>query len=262
MGVDTKPIWSSPTEPEQLQPFRLRGGVRGCLLIHGFAGTPPEMRGLGEFLAARGYDVMAPLLAGHGLTPEAMAATRWQDWAASAEAAYRELRRDSDHVFICGQSLGGTLALHLAANHPEIAGVITIAAMGSPAYFHDWRLKLLWALKYVVRWHVPPADSDLGDPGGLSLLHSYARRPTACIQSLVGLVRVIDRELPRISVPALIVHGRNDRTVDVANAPHILRRLGSKDKALLWFEKSGHAVTVDLERDALSAQIASWLQAH
>ena len=61
MAVDSKPIWSSPTEPEQLQPFRLRGGVRGCLLIHGFAGTPPEMRGVGEFLAARGYDVMAPL---------------------------------------------------------------------------------------------------------------------------------------------------------------------------------------------------------
>ena len=119
----------------------------------------------------------------------------------------------------------------------------------------------MWALKYLVRWHVPPADCDLGDPGGLALLHSYARRPTACIQSLVGLVRVVDRELPRISVPALIVHGRNDRTVDVANAPHILRRLGSKDKTLLWFEKSGHAVTVDLEREALAAQIASWLEA-
>jgi carboxylesterase len=262
MAVETRPIWSSPPEPSELQPFRLRGGTRGCLLIHGFAGTPPEMRGLGEFLAVRGYDVMAPLLAGHGLTPEAMAATRWQDWAASAEAAYQDLRQDCDSIFVCGQSLGGTLALHLAASHPEIAGVVTIGAMGSPRYFRDWRIRLLFALKYVVRWHVPPADCDLGDPDGMALLHSYARRPTVCIQSLMGLLRVVDLELARIRAPALIVHGRNDRTVDVANAPHILSRIGSSDKRLVWFEKSGHAVTVDLERAALFETVAGWLNAH
>src|SRR4029077_6802483 len=96
MAVRTQSVWSSPAEPEQLQPFRIRGGVRGCLLIHGFAGTPPEMRGRGEFLAGGGYDVMGPLLAGHGLTPEAMAATRWRGWGRSAEEALEALRRECD----------------------------------------------------------------------------------------------------------------------------------------------------------------------
>ena len=262
MAVETKSIWSTPAEPEQLRPFRIRGGARGCLLIHGFAGTPPEMRGLGEFLAARGYDVMGPLLAGHGLTPEAMAGTRWPDWVHSAEQAYERLRRDCKEIFVCGQSLGGTLALHLAATHPDIKGVIPIAAMGSPRYFHDWRLKVIRGLKYVVRWHVPPKDCDLGDPTALRLLHSYARRTTVCIESLMQLLRLVDRELPSITAPALIVHGRRDRTVDVANAPHILQRLGSSDKQLLWFERSGHTVTVDLEHDALYAAVLVWLNRH
>src|SRR5436305_8685837 len=139
MAVRTNPIWSSPAEPDQLQPFRIRGGTRGCLLIHGFAGTPPEMRGLGEYLAAAGYDVMGPLLAGHGLTPEAMALTRWTDWDASAQLALTALRRDSREVFVAGQSLGGTLALHLAALNPAVKGVVAIGAMGPASSFRAWR---------------------------------------------------------------------------------------------------------------------------
>src|SRR5438445_8116454 len=262
MAVRTNTVWSSPAEPEQLRPFRIRGGTRGCLLIHGFAGTPPEMRGLGEYLAAAGYDVMGPLLAGHGLTPEAMASTRWPDWVASAELAYETLRQDCTEVFVAGQSLGCPLALHLAATNPGVKGVIAIGAMGSPAYFRDWRIKVIRGLKYVVRWHVPPDDCDLGDPTALRLLHSYARRPTVCIESLVQLLRDVDRELPTISAPALIVHGRNDRTVDVANAPHIMQLLGSADKQLVWSDRSGHTVTVDLEHDALYAMVRDCLNAH
>ena len=262
MAVVTKSVWSSPAEPEQLQPFRFRGGTRGCLLIHGFAGTPPEMRGLGQYLASGGYDVMGPLLAGHGLTPEAMASTRWPDWVRSAEGALAALRRDCREVFVGGQSLGATLALHLAATHPEVSGVITMAAMASPAYFRDWRIRVIRGLKYVVRWHVPGTDSDLGDPDAVRLLHSYARRPTVCIESLMQLLRVVERELPRVTAPALIMHGRRDRTVDVANAPLILDRLGSTDKRLVWFERSGHAITVDLEHDALHAMVLDWLNAH
>jgi len=262
MAVRTQSVWSSPALPEHLQPFRIRGGTRGCLLIHGFAGTPPEMRGLGQFLAAGGYDVMGPLLAGHGLTPEAMALTRWPDWVRSAEAALAVLGRDCDEVFVGGQSLGGTLALHLAATHPGVRGVFTMGAMSSPTFFRDWRIRAIRGLKYVVRWHSPGEDNDLGDPDALRLLHSYARRPTVCIESLMRLLRVVQRELPRVTVPALITHGRRDRTVDPANAPFILEHLGSIDKQLVWFERSGHAITVDLEHDALHATVLDWLSAH
>ena len=124
------------------------------------------------------------------------------------------------------------------------------------------RIKIIRGLKYAVRWHVPGDEPDLGDPTAVRLLHSYARRPTVCIESLMQLLRVVDRELPQVRVPALIMHGRGDRTVDVGNAPHILERIGSTDKQLIWFERSGHAITVDLEHDLLFATVLNWLNAH
>jgi carboxylesterase len=255
-------IWSSPTGPEDLKAFRLRGGPRGCLLLHGFAGTPPEVRDLAEHLAANGYDVMVPLLAGHGTTPQAMGATRWPDWVASAEQALATLRQDCPQVFVGGQSMGGSIALHLAAGHPEVRGVVSLAAMGSRRFFRDPRLRLLPALKYVIRWQVPEADSDLGDPERLLALHSYVRRPTVALESLMQFLGVVERELASIRTPALVVHGRRDRTVPVENASFIVDHLGSPDRTLVWLERSGHAVSVDLERADLNALVLRWLDAH
>ena len=113
----------------------------------------------------------------------------------------------------------------------------------------------------MARWHVPGGNVDLGDPSAMRLLHSYARRPTVCIESLMRLLRVVDRELPRITAPALITHGRRDRTVDVGNAPHIVDSIASTDKQLVWFERSGHVITVDLEHDSLVATVLRWLNA-
>jgi carboxylesterase len=251
--------WSSPTQPEDLRPFRLRGGERGLLLIHGFAGTPPEMRGLGEHLANRGFDVLGPLLAGHGLTPEDMARTRWRDWVRSAEESLERLKADCEEIFIGGQSLGGSLALHLAAHHPEVKGVVTMGAMGSPAFFSDWRLRVIRPLKYLKRWHVPEADCDLADPQALLSLHSYTRRPTVCLESLMSFLRTLEKELGHVRCPALIMHGRRDRTVPTANAGFILDRLGSADKQLVWFERSGHTITVDVERLKVYNAMAEWL---
>ncbi len=264
MGVRTHvpgSIWSTPTQPDDLRPFRLGQGTRGCLLLHGFAGTPPEVRGLGEHLASHGYSVIAPLLPGHGVTPELMARTRWTDWVAAAQGALESLRRDCSVVFVGGQSMGGSIALYLAAHNPDLHGVITMGGMASPRFFRDWRLRFIRELKYLVRWHVP-ADCDLGDPEALLSLHSYSRRPTVCVESLMDFLRMLDRELPMIRVPVLILHGRRDRTVPVENAPYLLERLGSRDKRLVWFERSGHAITVDLQRVEVNELVSRWVDAH
>ena len=49
------------------------------------------MRGIAERMANAGFSVEVPLLPGHGTSVEDMIPTRFDDWSAAAEAAYRLL---------------------------------------------------------------------------------------------------------------------------------------------------------------------------
>src|SRR5512142_1739866 len=107
------------------EPFFFPGNHVGCLLIHGFTGTPYEMRELGERLAAEEYSVLGPALAGHATDLDQMCTTRWQDWYASVTSAYDRLRDTCDLIFPIGLSLGALLALHISAHKP-VTGVVSI----------------------------------------------------------------------------------------------------------------------------------------
>lgn len=109
------------------EPFYLPGGSTGCLLIHGFGGSPLEMTPLGEYLHSEGMTVSAVMLAGHGTTPSDLRGKSWADWISSAVAGLEKLKSSCAHVFVIGFSMGGTISLHLAANYP-VDGVITVCA--------------------------------------------------------------------------------------------------------------------------------------
>src|SRR5262245_58641905 len=86
--------------------FAVDGDGPGCLLLHGFTGTPAEMRPIGERLAASGYAVRAPLLPGHGALVEDLARTSWRDWFAAAEEDWTELGKRGKPRAVAGLSMG------------------------------------------------------------------------------------------------------------------------------------------------------------
>jgi carboxylesterase len=227
------------------------------LLLHGFAGSPPELRRLGEWLAKHGFLAYAPLLAGHGTSPEAMAETNRFDWIESADRALDEMLQRCRSVGVAGQSMGGTLALHLAATRPEIEAVVTQAAM---LWLDDWRLRLLPVLHRVVRWQVPSGAVDLYNKEALGDLISYRRRPTVAILELVRLGQMVHRELAAIRPPLLVMHGGRDGVVPPATADAIVARVSSTVRALQRFERSGHGMSVDVDRSEVAAAAGAWFE--
>src|SRR5690554_1252829 len=74
------------------QPFFHQGNSTGCLLIHGFTGTPSEMRPLGTYLNQQGYTVSGIQLPGHGTKPEDLMRVKWEAWYQEAVAGYLKLK--------------------------------------------------------------------------------------------------------------------------------------------------------------------------
>ncbi|MFZ0128764.1 MAG: alpha/beta fold hydrolase [Candidatus Dormiibacterota bacterium] len=248
----------APFDPDVVRPWHLGNGQRGALLIHGFASTPPELRRLGETLAANGFRCYAPALPGHGTTPEDLERTRWQDWAAYVAAAFDELAAECGDVVVAGQSMGGALALHLAAHDLRVRAVATLAA---PIWLSGPLPALLPLIKRVVRWHRTGDDVDLWHPDAVEELYSYGIRPTRSIDELRRLCAAVRKELAEIRAPVLVVHGERDRSIDPRCAREIARRLvGSEEVRLRLLPRSGHAISVDVDRDSINAEILQWFE--
>jgi carboxylesterase len=239
--------------------FFLAGGDVGALLIHGFTGSPPEMRLIGDYLHARGLTVSAPLLPGHGRAVADMNRCRYTDWIGAAEQALVDLRTRCRTVFAAGLSMGSLLALHLAAEQPGLAGVIAY----SPAtWVADRRILLTPLGKRLIATLPVAGESDLVDPQAEQRLWCYDRHPVAAAHELLKLMRRVRMLLPRVICPLLIVYSTRDRSIHPASAIRTFTRAGARDKQLSALANSGHALTVDAEWETVAARSLAFIMEH
>jgi len=78
------------------EPFLHVGDRVGCLIVHGFTGTPYEMRPLGDYLFEEGHTVLGVRLAGHATDPTDLSRIRWRDWLMTIEDGLNLLKGVSD----------------------------------------------------------------------------------------------------------------------------------------------------------------------
>ncbi|OEF99703.1 hypothetical protein BHF71_07695 [Vulcanibacillus modesticaldus] len=225
----------------------------GILLIHGFTGSPAELSLLGKFLHQTGYTVYAPLLAGHGKTPEEMKKTNKDDWWNSVLEAYEHLKQKGyDRIIAIGLSMGGILALKLAMEKPLLA----VIPMAAPIFVHDRRVALTRWLKYFITYSVKEKKEEHIE----SQLASYDRVPVICVESLHKLIKEVKVSLNKVGIPTLVIQGMNDETVVPESANYIFNNINSTLKEIKWYHQSTHIITLDNEREKLFEDIRLFLE--
>lgn len=238
------------------EPFFLPGGSTGCLLIHGFTGTPKEMRSMGEYLADKGHSVFGIRLAGHATRPEDLNRTRWQDWVASVEDGYHTLHGEVDSIFVMGLSMGGTLSLLFSTLKP-VDGVVAISTPYTlPA---DPRLPFA---EYLHRMFpsVSKGPSDWHDLEAANDHIEYPSYPTRAIVELRALISITQVSLSQVQVPVLLAHSKNDGSIPAVNMQRIYDNLGSTNKQMMWIENSGHVITREPERMRIFQAAENFIQ--
>jgi len=246
-------------EPQILagaEPFFAQNGNVGVLVSHGYTGNPQSMRYLAEGLASTGFTVALPRLKGHGTSPADMANSTASDWIADLEEATAWLQQRCDTLFMTGLSMGGTLTLFMAGQHPDLfKGIMPINAV---VFSNNPDLASL-AFMSPAPAEIPGIGSDVKAEGVVELAYPVVPVPT--VKELLVLMKVADEMLTRITCPALVFVSRNDHVVPPANAEYILQKLPNADKHLVWLENSYHVATLDNDKDIIVQKSIEFIRA-
>lgn len=234
----------------------------GVLIIHGFSATPESVAILEKPLRALGLPVSLPLLSGHGASsPEALRGVTFHDWIADACRAFQALAEKADKIIIVGHSMGGLIALRLAAQY---AGTVDSLVLAAPALrlasllapgrpFHFAAAPLARVIK---RWDIKPVFTG---PDYLGSVAQYAWVPTDAILSLFELIGATLPLLGSVTVPVILLQNRRETTVRSESVAMLFNRIGTShaERSVIWLERSEHQIFCDCEREeALRAILA------
>lgn len=209
-------------------PYSTEGQQGASLLLHGFPGTPAEMRYARQPLSDLGLGTTGIQLPGLGRDIRNITAIEKDDWYKAARAAWEPIQQSQNRSVLIGYSMGGALSIRLAAEYQPACLILL-----SPF----WRFSQLWVqhlipiLQYV-RPTVSPFDMasiddpdfrkslldmdpdlDLDDPEVIAQLKKSMVMPTRVINyiRITGLAAY--RAATQITCPILILQASADDVV-------------------------------------------------
>lgn len=227
-----------------------------CLLIHGFTSHRSSLEAVIPELDKRHIPWHYPILAGHGTKPKDLERVTWEMWQSDAEQGLGYLKGESDRVVIIALSMGALLALELAEKHPDT--VVGLVLLSPCSRFYLKLAKYTPVLSRVLKRFPNPSIAKFSSLEYAKRDKGYLWFPTIAFRHYWIRAQHYDSVLENIHQPVRIIHSKNDKVADPSGAQHIYDRLASKEKELIWLEKSGHEVLLDRETDRVIKEIFSF----
>lgn len=245
--------------PDERKPYTMiaesdGNGRIGCLMLHGFMGSPYSSRPMAEYLVTQGITMHCPLLPGHGHWPDKFHNVSHKSWLAEAEEGLACIRELADEIFIIGHSMGTVMGAHLVNKFNDIRGMVML----TPLYaIPDKRMLVMPWLRYIMPWLYPHKIKGMADlvrqrvldfdptldfdsPEVQARLPEMTRLPTSGLAEMVKMVRYGRQFWSNLKLPVLIFQGGDDPAVPDHTMTEIYNLLPSQEKELKTFPEAGH----------------------
>lgn len=247
------------------------------IFIHSWSDHSGRYADVATQLAEAGYASYACDYEGHGQSVGERSQIRsFQSWVTDLEnfigAVQSEWR--SVPMFLCGHGVGGGVAAHyLVAPHQgqEIDGVIfnasTLVLGPEVPKLKVW---LAWFVGRLLPWLPIPTQFNGSllsrDPAAAQayeqdpLVHHQRMTAGTGRQLLMANIKA-GKNLHRLQVPMLVLHGSADTLVTEAGSREVHEKAASIDKTLKIYDGALHDLFHDTCREQVISDIRDWLDA-
>jgi carboxylesterase len=242
------------------KPFYFQGtNGKGIILIHGWTTTAYEVRRLGKYLNEEGFTVSGPMLRGHGTKPQDLEGVKWSDWLNDLSQEFDRLKKECDKVYLGGTSLGGVLALLLAKERPQTAGLILMAtpyAVKFEKIIFSYA-KFLSFFKRYSRKYYPPT---FGISTTITRLISYQKYPLKSVFESYAMIQEARRLLGEIHQPCFLIKSKQDHIITRNSLEKIYAKIGSEVKKKKYINRAYHTFISDIKNEKIFEDISQFLK--
>lgn len=236
---------------------------RTLVLIHGLGGSSERWLGVIPLLASK-YRVIAPDLIGFGYSDKPSADYTIEFFANFLSSFIETL--GLKRVTLVGTSLGGQIAAQYAADKQSVERLVLVAPSGAMKSSTTAVDVYIMAALYPNPASAREAFSMMSRSGKVDdfTVSDFVKRMSlpnaklAFISAVLGIKNSsIDKMLPKIRAPTLLVWGRQDAVIPIAHAA----KYGSsiKDCTFLPLEDCGHLPHVEMPQ-AFADTVLGFLQ--
>ncbi|MDO4263497.1 MAG: alpha/beta hydrolase [Deinococcus sp.] len=267
-------VWATGA-PVEGRTWKAANPRAAILLTHGFGEHlgryVTHYQGLIPALVGLGFDVYGYDQRGHGQSLGRRAVVKVETLVRDHLMAREQLRRQPLPVYALGHSLGGLVTALSAARDPRgLSGLV----LSSPALLVGASEPALArrAAPLLARL-LPSLPVTALDSAGLSRLPDSVSAYQSDPQVYQGKVPALTaasmlqasqqgwKLYPSLKLPALVVHGSEDRLTDPAGSQRFIDTIGSEDKTLHSVAGGYHELLNDEAGDETARVILDWLDA-
>jgi len=240
------------------------------VLTHDYGEHLGRYHAVAEFLTGASYAVHALDHRGHGKSGGARAVI---DSFANADADIDQLvdkvRSDSSlqQIKLVGHSMGGSLALNYALNHPEkLSGLVLSgpAIGGGLPKIQSLLLALISRIAPGLGMIQLDADAVSRDPQVVAAYKAdplvfHGKVPARTAREMMHAVTTYPPRVGTMRVPCLLMHGSADTLVRAEDAQPVFDAIASPDKTVRFFDGLYHEIFNEPERLEVLGIVKNWL---